>query len=687
MFPFKEYENAILTESEGRHGGLTVVVTDAEKDDESGNWAIKVELPPKSKISDIEDGTAIQSTDDGVVTFSGDIIVFDEDAGILTVDVGESVLQPLVPGKMKLQPPDYLKKLRQFSSAIREDEDANAPLAERFMNLRDSLLMPAVGTDRPCCESEFLRKPQNLAVANAFDRAFSFVWGPPGTGKSYTLGHVAVEAVARSGRLLVLSNTNSSVDVLTFAIDDAFNRIGRPLKDRELIRYARTLTNRDEYAKREHLTDYTREVEKYTRERRALLRKLKDAERRSHKKGNGEFGVVSDDKAVRAVRFMIETLEIRHRKEVSKMLSNAKIVCASVTCALYNDFQRQGFDTVLVDEASVIPLAVWPCLLHDSAAKRFVVAGDPMQLEPVSSRGGDLQSKEWFENNIYSYLGMTEYRSIEKFIRSGAVTMLTEQSRMRKGICKIVSEVFYNGLVTGDRANPSLVWPSSSGVPNGAVVLIDPSSSDEPFGYDRVPCGSGMHSNARSANTVQDLVRKIKCSAPRGKPLSVAILSPFRSQARIHSMRFPNGHSNGDVSVSASTIHCSQGEEADVVILDLVDPASWFLNNPDAAHLWCVACSRAKEQLFVVGDIEKVLSGKYSGRLFRDAEQVGLSEGRRAPRGVIRSSFRTGCYDSTYGRRGCYDSKYVRSGCYDSKYGRSGGYGRPNRHGYGTIGR
>ena len=66
-------------------------------------------------------------------------------------------------------------------------------------------------------------------------------------------------------------------------------------------------------------------------------------------------------------------------------MANARIVCSTVTTCLYNGFASGPFDVVLVDEASQISLAVWPCLMNRAGAKKFVVAGDPMQLEPVGA--------------------------------------------------------------------------------------------------------------------------------------------------------------------------------------------------------------------------------------------------------------------------------------------------------------
>ncbi|MEO6047724.1 MAG: AAA domain-containing protein, partial [Candidatus Kapaibacterium sp.] len=64
-----------------------------------------------------------------------------------------------------------------------------------FRNAHDGLNASQERAIRLCCES-------NLA----------FVWGPPGTGKTTTLGHIVTELTARGLRVLITSNTNAAVD-------------------------------------------------------------------------------------------------------------------------------------------------------------------------------------------------------------------------------------------------------------------------------------------------------------------------------------------------------------------------------------------------------------------------------------------------------------------------------------------
>ncbi len=67
------------------------------------------------------------------------------------------------------------------------------------------------------------RKPiergQNAAMRKSSSQPITFVWGPPGTGKTYTLARVALDFLNKKKRILMVSYSNVSVDraLLRFA--------------------------------------------------------------------------------------------------------------------------------------------------------------------------------------------------------------------------------------------------------------------------------------------------------------------------------------------------------------------------------------------------------------------------------------------------------------------------------------
>jgi superfamily I DNA and/or RNA helicase len=87
-----------------------------------------------------------------------------------------------------------------------------------------------------------LNVEQNAAVASSVGRDTTFIWGPPGTGKTKTIGAIGATLFNRSRSVLLVSHTNTAVDGALLQIakrlgdranDGTVLRIGVP-KDEEL---------------------------------------------------------------------------------------------------------------------------------------------------------------------------------------------------------------------------------------------------------------------------------------------------------------------------------------------------------------------------------------------------------------------------------------------------------------------
>lgn len=613
VFPYEEYKSAIDAESAVRHAGIKAVVQDVEPDENNpGCYLLGVKAICTWDDGALEEGTVVK---DGLSV--GDIVSADAEAGLVTVK-GKASDMPGAGDEVFLTPPDYLQKLREFAAGLVDNPERRNEA--RFLALRETLLACPQIVEVETPSMAHLREAQRRALAEAEVRDFSFVWGPPGTGKSYTLGHLAAHYRAQGKRVLLLSNTNAAVDTATFAIDNACVQIGHPLAEGELVRYTRVLTQKDEYARRPHLMAFTKLLNRFAQMQRELDKKRAEATKRLQKQKPDSDGYQEAFLKLAAINGQISRLADERKREVANCLAKARIVCCTVTSCLYNNFAAGNFDVVLVDEASLIPLAVWPCLLNAAGGMKFVVAGDPMQLAPVEARDPDIATHVWFDNNLYAHLGMSTPRGIAAFYECGAVTLLNEQTRMRKGIGRLVSNMFYNGLLTGDRDDARPEWQDSP-LPREDVALVDPTERGEVHGFERLPATYLKNTNTVSAGWVIDAVKRLVRTNPVGRKVDILVVTPFRYQAlKIYQPRLKALSATNDVTVTVSTVHRCQGAEADIVFFDLVEPGCWFVNRPDAAHLWCVACSRAKHQLVFVGDRRQMACGRFSGQVLRQIE-------------------------------------------------------------------
>ncbi|HYK75214.1 MAG TPA: AAA domain-containing protein [Pseudoneobacillus sp.] len=70
----------------------------------------------------------------------------------------------------------------------------------------------------------------------------TFVWGPPGTGKTYTLARVAANKYIHGKRILVLAHSNQAIDVLMGEISDFIKKKERFIEG-DILRYGAHVSN------------------------------------------------------------------------------------------------------------------------------------------------------------------------------------------------------------------------------------------------------------------------------------------------------------------------------------------------------------------------------------------------------------------------------------------------------------
>jgi len=119
-----------------------------------------------------------------------------------------------------------------------------------------------------------LNKGQSRAVRRALASPCTFIWGPPGTGKTQTIGHLVADLVRRGRSVLLVSHTNVAIDEAVLRTAD---QLGSDLPDGEILRvgsaYGPRLAERPRLLPSTHVKE--REVE--LAEAIEYLRKTRDA--------------------------------------------------------------------------------------------------------------------------------------------------------------------------------------------------------------------------------------------------------------------------------------------------------------------------------------------------------------------------------------------------------------------------
>jgi hypothetical protein len=314
----------------------------------------------------------------------------------------------------------------------------------------------------------------------------------------------------------------------------------------------------------------------------------------------------------------IDELQEEISQKRTSIMQKAKVIaCTAYRPLLDKEIIAMKFDCVVVDEASMLQLPLYYCAAA-LAQKRIVVAGDFRQLPPIvrvgsnSSRGdspaADLEAdmKALMTENAFTKSGVIAKSKIGE--KSTELIALRDQYRMRGPISDLISETFYpeHTLRTvAEKMDKPTPWG------NDSFIFFD-TTSLEP---ESSTVNGKSRRNLMHALTIQAIAEQLfedgwelKSTAKK----SFGIITPYAKQSTfIESLLTtdPDKHVKGGI----STVHRFQGNERDLMIIDLTKVASdsepnlgSFIGHPDPLApenaMWNVAISRARQHVIIVGD-------------------------------------------------------------------------------------
>lgn len=419
----------------------------------------------------------------------------------------------------------------------------------------------------------WLRPAQRAALAlSGFSSGF--LWGPPGTGKTTTLGVLLAEYLERhpAARVLLLSTTNQAVDLATLAVDKALHK-GRREPLRGAVQRLGTRFDAAAYAGREHLIP--------TQDRDLIARLARAEAARPAARDAHALKAWADRVADLRDQLRASSLQVLRRCRLASMTTTR----AAFTLKTLRELSPDGeppFDLLVFDEASQVSLAHALVLMPLGRARLF--AGDPQQLSPVQ-RSEDRLARRW--------LGRSAFAEMPR--RAPSVALLDEQSRMAPPVGELVSQLFYDGVlrVAAD-AQAAPDWLAArqralGDLPAGEHVHVHPLKTDGGWvAAERGPV------RRESAEAIAALLAQALASG-QWQPGELIVLTPFRAQRALIRQRL-RAHGLPE-SLRVSTVHRAQGSEAPVVLFDPADGAQPFLQGEEAQRLLNVALSRAQAKL------------------------------------------------------------------------------------------
>ncbi|WHY89471.1 AAA domain-containing protein [Neobacillus cucumis] len=438
----------------------------------------------------------------------------------------------------------------------------------------------------------------------------TFVWGPPGTGKTYTLARVAANKYFQKRRVLILSHSNQAVNVLISEISHFINKKQR-FQEGEVLRYG--FHSGEGLPNGEALTT-SQLIEKQdpglAENKNILLeerRMLKQDLARSFSKRDSNQLLELETKIAKVLE-KIRQKELQFVKDA--LIVGTTLAKAASDASIY----EKDFDVVILDEASMayVPQAAFAATL----GKRIIICGDFKQLPPIAS-SRDALVAEWLREDVFHRAGVVEW--VNKGELHPHLFLLKEQRRMHPEISAFTNRFIYQSLV-GDHVS---VHGSRSQIvekapfPQKASVMVDTS-------YTGAYCMTERTSNSRM-NVWQLLLsfQLIHESYLAGAK-SIGYVTPYRAQANLMELLlnelFQNERMSADI--IAATVHRFQGSERDVMVFDTVDGwplerAGMLLTGKDSERLINVAITRTKGKFIHVGNQTFIRQHIYQGKTLR----------------------------------------------------------------------
>ncbi len=378
-----------------------------------------------------------------------------------------------------------------------------------------------------------------------------FVFGPPGTGKTTYLANEIIIPMMKQYdkcKVLVLTPTNKAADVITKKIQEVMG---------------------DD-------TSYTE----------WLVR----------------FGSTDDESIEKAGLFRDKTFDLRELERI--------VTITTIDRFPYDFFMPRGerhyirnqrYDYIIFDEASMIPLVKIIYPLFHRQPRKFIVAGDPFQIEPV------VHLDMWKGENIYTMVNLNSFSEPQTIPYDYDVKLLTTQYRSIPIIGDLFSRMTYDGVLEHNRTPEEQVYIDFGDrldVKSMNIIKFPVSKYESIYRTKRLNGKTPYHiySALFAYEFTAWLSNIISLHNPQ-KRIRIGVIAAYKAQADmierlISSLKLPD-----TISVQTGTIHGFQGDECEIIISVYNPPPSispkkeMFLNKKNIIN---VSISRARDYLFIL---------------------------------------------------------------------------------------
>lgn len=367
-----------------------------------------------------------------------------------------------------------------------------------------------------------------------------FIFGPPGTGKTTRLAEMITEKMNQPKcRILVLAPTNKACDVITTK----------------------------------------------------LIEKSEDSDL-----WLGRF-VATGEESIESAGVLIKRESNLWRNDKCCIVSTmARLPFDGFTVPENKKLKDIEWDLVIIDEASMIPLAQIVYAIYKMKNAKFIVAGDPMQIAPI------VKEELWKNENIYTMVKLDNFENPQTEPIQFEIERLTTQYRSVPAIGNLYSQYCYDNCLQHHRSDDDIKQLNFGTLDVKPVNFV-------PFRVERFDSIFGAKkmqgSNVQVYSAIFTVEICLYIAKQQTENVRIGIICPYSAQAQLIKSIIEFRRDKPDnVEINVGTIHGFQGDECDIIFAVFNPPTGLkgaaekiMLNNRSIIN---VAISRASDYLFVL---------------------------------------------------------------------------------------
>ncbi|KAA0546389.1 AAA family ATPase [Bacillus sp. BGMRC 2118] len=482
-----------------------------------------------------------------------------------------------------------------------------------------SLMNPSLETKHP---KETVKNHAHEVFLRSKYNPVTFLWGPPGTGKTYTLARVAIQHYLKGKSILLLSHSNQAVDVLLAEIAGVLKKKDK-FHEGDVLRYGSQTG--EMLSSFEGIT--TSQLIEQQDPMLSQERKELQLERQGLKTDLSKSFTKRDTTQLLEIETKLARILEKIRQREIKLVKEALIVGTTLAKAASDEtIYSKNYDLIIVDEASMayVPQIAFATTL----GKRMIICGDFKQLPPIAASNHSLVEK-WLKQDIFNSIGITE--SVKTGKLHPQLFLLNEQRRMHPDISAFTNQFIYGSLVSDHESVTSSRQKIVARAPfsGRAAILVDSSYTGE-------HCFTEKSSKSRMNIWQLLLSFQLIHEAYVGGVRSIGYATPYRAQAELMQILLEDLYAKElmTADIIAATVHKFQGSERDVMVFDSVDSfpqtrASMLLTGKESERLLNVAITRTKGKFLHVGDTAFIQKHVYRGKTLRSLTDYQMNNNQR----------------------------------------------------------